>query len=340
MSMHASAKLVLSVTLLTAFALPAQPAPGAIDLNIVVTSASGPPVGDLQQSDFTVLDNKVPQHITSFKVLGPRDPVHVTVVIDAVNVPYTNLAYQRDQVKKFLLANGGELGAPTQLAFFTDRGIQVQGGFSTDGKELNTTLSQQDIGLRDIRRSSQYELWDRLNLSLTGLRTLAAHEALLPGRKMILWVSPGWPLLSGPGIQLNAKQQDQLFANVVEISTALRQTQVVLYNINPFGAGENVLRSNYYEDFLKPVTKPGQVQLADLSLQVLAVQSGGLALMGSNDTAGLLERGAADARASYQVTYVPTAADSKDRYHRIQVLLSKPGLTARTRQGYYLAAAP
>ena len=36
-------------------------------LDVVVSQKSGPPVGGLQQQDFTLLDNKSPQAITSFK---------------------------------------------------------------------------------------------------------------------------------------------------------------------------------------------------------------------------------------------------------------------------------
>ena len=49
---------------------------------------------------------------------------------------------------------------------------------------------------------------------MKALHELAEHEAKLPGRKMIFWVSPGWPLLSGPGIQLDGKQQNQIFSTL------------------------------------------------------------------------------------------------------------------------------
>jgi hypothetical protein len=38
-----------------------------IYLDVVVSTTSGPPVSDLQQQDFTILDNNVPQTITSFE---------------------------------------------------------------------------------------------------------------------------------------------------------------------------------------------------------------------------------------------------------------------------------
>jgi hypothetical protein len=48
------------------------------------------------------------------------------------------------------------------------------------------------------------------------VRQLAQQEAAQPGRKMVFWISPGWPMLSGPNVvQLTPKQQQQLFANPI-----------------------------------------------------------------------------------------------------------------------------
>jgi VWFA-related protein len=316
---------------------PAPPAPSStIDLAVVVTPKSGAPVADLKQTDFTILDNKIPRPITSFHTLGgSAAPIHVTLVIDAVNVPFDSIAYQRGQIDKFLSANEGELAHPTQLAFFTDTGVEIQPGFSTQGNELRSSFDQHEVALRDIRRASQFERSDRFDLSMTALRSLIAQGAKVPGRKMILWISPGWPLLSGPGIELDWKQENQIFSLIVDISTQLRQTDTTLYNINPIGAAEGVARSFYYEDFLKGVSKPGQVNVGNLALQVLAIQSGGLALYGNNDTTSLLQRCMADTHAYYQLSFTPAVGAHRDEYHHLEVVVNSPGLTAHTRQGYY-----
>jgi VWFA-related protein len=317
---------------------PSTPAAASnISLAVVVTPKSGPPVADLQQQDFTIFDNKTPRPITSFHAFGgSQAPVHVLIVLDAVNVPYQSIAYSRGEIDKFLHANGGRLAYPTQLAFFTDKGMQIQQSFSTDGNELSSSLDQYAVALRDIRRSSQYEANDRFNLSINALHSLSESQAKLPGRKLILWVSPGWPLLSGPRIYLDDKQENQLFSMIVGLSTQMREAAVTLYNINPFGAAEGVGRQFYYESFLKGVSKPNQAQIGDLSLQVLAAQSGGLVLNGSNDLTGLLEQSAADGHAYYELTFDPPRADHPEEYHHIEVQVNRPGLTARTREGYYL----
>jgi VWFA-related protein len=306
-----------------------------IDLDVVVSPKQGPPVGDLQQQDFRILDNKAPQRLTSFKAVNGGSPIRTILLIDAVNALYQNVAYQRGQIDKFLHADGGRLAQPVALAVFTDNGIQMQHDFSSDGNELSTSLDQYAIGLRDIRRSSQWQALDRFQLSINALHSLLAREANLPGRKIILWVSPGWPLLSGPGVNLDAKQQNQIFGTIVDLSTELRQNRVTLYAIDPLGSSEGVGRTFYYKDFLKGVSKPSQAMLGDLGLQVLAIQSGGQALSSSNDVASLLQKCIADTSAYYEMSFSPTASDHPNEYHALAVEVSRPGLIARTRTGYY-----
>jgi VWFA-related protein len=342
MSIHLRCGLLLASFFSTALlsaqqTTPSGPAPETrIELDVVVTAKSGPPVADLQQQDFTLLDNKTPRTLTSFRAFaGPQNPVQVLLVIDAVNTSYQNLAYERGELDKFLRVNGGHLPQPIALAFFTDDGVQMQPNFSTDGNALSAALDQQVIGLRNIRRSSQYQGIERFQLSMKAMGQIAESQANLPGRKMILWVSPGWPLLSGPGIELDAKEQSRTFASIVGLSTELRKARVTLYSISPLGTDEGLGRIFYYEDFLKGVSKPGKATLGDLSLQVLAVQSGGLALASSNDVSELLKQCMADAQAYYEVSFDPPPADHRDEYHSLEIRLDKPGLTARTRQGYY-----
>ncbi len=334
--------LFLALTASSATAATAQqPAPqlGAekITLDVVVTPKHGDPVAGLQQSNFTVLDNKTAQPIANFKALGGAPaPVQLLLVIDAVNAPFHTISYEREQIDRFLRANGGHLAHPLSIAIFTDTGIQVEQGSSTDGNALAASLDQASIGLRDLRRNSGfYGAEDRLGVSLNALRTLAAREAASPGRKLVLFVSPGWPILSGPRIDLDSKQQQQIYSDVMQVSGLFRQDHITLYSVDPFGAAEGVGRITYYEDFLKGVSKPSQTQIGDLSLQVLAVQTGGLALSGSNDISGLLARCMADATAYYEISFAAPPSEHPGEYHQLDIKVDKPGLIARTRTGYY-----
>ena len=317
---------------------PAQSSSKPITLEAVATDKAGTPIPALQQGDFTLLDNKNPRSLTSFSGrIGKDSPVEVVLVIDAVNTRYQNVAYERSEIDKFLHANEGQLPYPSTLAIFTDTGTEIQPGFSKDGNAISAALKNETIGLRTLRRSSGfYGAEDRLSLSLNALRQLISVEAQHPGRKLIVWISPGWPYLSGPSIQLDKKQQDGIFADVVSLSTQLRQGHITLYSIDPIGPTDSIFRTMYYRAFLKGVKKPNQTDLGDLSLQVLASQSGGLAISGSSDVAGSLRRCLADADAFYELTFDPPPAEQPNEYHHLDLLVAKPGLTARTREGYYL----
>jgi VWFA-related protein len=311
-----------------------HPASHTISLNVMVTGAGGSLVGGLTQQDFTVLDKKIPRPAITFEEMVKK-PAEVLVVIDAVNTPTTAVAYQRDQIVKFLRSNGGRLAHPTSFAVLTDRNVQTFNGTSTDGNALADALEHYEIGLRDIRRSSGiYGGEDQLAISLTALRNIIAYQAKLPGRKLVLWVSPGWPLLSGPGVEVSRKQEQQIFENVVDLSTQLREADITLYAVDTWGVGESLGRVSYYQDFLKGVSKPEQVQLGNLGLQVLAVQSGGLAL-NSNGATEMLQRCEADADDYYRITFEPAPSEQPNEYHPLEIRVAKPGLTVRASQGYY-----
>lgn len=314
------------------------PAPSnKIVLDVVVTPKNGSPVPNLQQQDFTLLDNKTAQPITSFRALGQsQEPAEVILVLDDVNTDYRTIAYARPQIDKFLRANDGHLPYPTALAVVTDTGTKIQQKATTDGNALSAAFDQYEVGLRFLRRDTGiYGAADRSDLGLRALNALMASESTRPGRKIILWVSPGWPLLSGPRIDLPYKQEQQIFSDIVAFSTELRNTRTTLYNIDPLGAGENVLRTNYYQDFVKGVQKPAQVDIGDLSLQVLATQSGGQVLFANNDITALLQKAMADTSAYYQLTFDAPPAQHPDEYHHLQVQLNNSNLIGRTLQGYY-----
>ena len=306
-------------------------------LDVNVTSKSGAPVTDLQRQDLTLLDNNAPQAITSFRSISSREAdIDVILLIDSVNTTYQSVAYERLQIDRFLRSDAGHLAFPTALAIFADTGTRVQNTFSLDGNGLSSALDQSVIGLRTVGRDTGFfGAAERYQLSIDEVHSLSRREIPRPGRKIVLWVSPGWALLSGPNVELDSKEQQQIFANIVSISTELRQARITLYTVDPLGTADMGMRTFYYKTFVKGVTKPSEVFAGDLGLQVLAAQSGGLVLNSGNDTAALLQEAIRDAGNYYEISFKPPPSDKPNQYHHIEIKLAKSGLIARTRQGYY-----
>lgn len=307
-----------------------------IHLDVTVTNRAGEAVAGLTAKDFTLLDDKKPVAIESFEEADTaKHPVEAILLIDSVNTPYTEVSEMRIQIDKFLRANGGKLPLPLAVAVLTNTGIKLQNGYTRDGAALADSLAKYTIGLREIGRSAGVDgAAERLNDSLKALRMLTGYEAQRPGRKIILWISPGWPLLSGPRIDLTDSQQGTFFNEITWFSTQLREAQTTIYAVNPLGVGESVAQAFYYEQFTKAVRKPSQVQIGDLGLQVLALQTGGEAV-NSTDVAGLLEACAKENQAYYRISFEPPATEHRDVYHELKVAVQDPGLTAHTSSGYY-----
>jgi VWFA-related protein len=316
---------------------PAQAANGGINLDVVVAPKSGAAESGLRQQDFTLMDNNAAQTITSFKAFTGREAsVEVVLIIDAANADYQAVEYARNELDKFLRAEGGRLAFPVTIGVLTDTGIQMLGDFSTDGNALSAQLDQNKFGLRFIRRDAGLQgAAERWELSVNGLQKLADSEAPRPGRKIMIWISPGWPLLAFSSEQLDAKTKQKIFTDLVSITNELVKARVTLSMIDPRGASESVGRADYYKVFLKPVTKSSQVDLANLGLQVFATQSGGFVFTSDNDIAKAVQTCLSDAAPYYEISFVPSSESGANEYHRLEVKVAKPGLTARTRESYY-----
>jgi VWFA-related protein len=315
-----------------------------ITLDVQVTDKSGAPVRGLQRQDFTILDNKQPANILSFHAVDSGagatadSPIEVILVVDAVNASSQAVSYERGELKKFLLQNGGKLELPMSLVVLTDDGAKMQNGFSRDGNALAALADQYEIGLRSITRSqaSHGEL-DRYYLSTNTLTTLVEGERARPGRKLMIWFSPGWPMLSGENVKLSSRSESQIFNSIVALTSGLRQARITLYSIDPLGqadVGGNQISD--YKNFLKGVTSPSRVAIGHMSLQVLAVHSGGRVLNSTNDLAAAIAECTTDADTFYVLSFdAARAGQTFDEYHALGVAVDKPGITARTRTGYY-----
>lgn len=342
--------VLLLMPLVYAYPISAQDAkpftgPGApIQLDVVVAERSGAPVSGLQLEDFTLLDNNVPQTIVSFEAVDGRQAhVEVILVIDAVNVEARELAIEREEIKRFLKTDQGRLAYPTTFAVLTETGFQFHLGFSRDGKAISSALDHYRIPRRSIDRDADHGgMAAGFDSSFEGFAQLLAEERGRPGRKFIIWLSPGWPVVQ---LKLDAKQREHIFGNVVEIFKQLREGRITLYQIDPSGTADIEpgltdppdlhLRPSDRAVHIAGASNPSEAGLGDLALGVIVMQSGGLILHPGNDLASDLRKCVADAGAFYEISFNPATADRPNEYHHLEVRVAKPGLTARTRQGYY-----
>jgi VWFA-related protein len=325
---------------------PKGPASGDLTLDVVVTDKAGKPVRGLQEPDFTLLDNKETQPLTSFRAVDvqagtPAPYIEIVLVIDAINADPLKASLEREGIKQFLQRNGGKLAQPVSVVLVSDNPNQIRSKPSTDGNAQAALLEQDVTGLRTINRSQGiYGVAERFQMSIKALTSLAAFEAKTPGRKLVVWIGPGWPLLINAGSDITTQDQTHIFHSIVALSTQLRQDHITLYNVETRGVARTSMGQFYdYKQFLNGVKSADQAYPATLSLQVLVVQTGGRVFNENNDLpsaiAAEITEGASDGGVFYVLSFAPGRADRMNEYHALEVKIAEPGLMVRTRTGYY-----
>jgi VWFA-related protein len=341
---------------------PGAPA-GKIQIDVVVTDGTGRAVAGLQQQDFTLSDNKKPRPILSFRAVdgstgqlsgagnGTNDgmgngigadlPVEVILLIDATNNSLQNIVYERSQVATFLRQNGGHLAQPVTLMIFSEQGVKLQPRASTDGNMLADWLDKSESTFHTVPRSGGYDAIERRTLSMKTLRSIAEAETPKPGRKMLLWIGPGWPMLQSSAYLMSATMQRNLFNVIIDTSRALREARITMYLVNPMDP-QNLARvaPDYYKGFLKGVSNAGEADSADLAAPIFAVHSGGRVVNEGDDLVRDLNSCMADAKAYYTIGFDPLNADHPNEYHALEVKVDKPSVKARTNTGYYSEPLP
>jgi hypothetical protein len=91
----------------------------------------------------------------------------------------------------------------------------------------------------------------------------------------------------------------------------------------------------------KEQVKVGENALAALRMDTqgaladLALGTGGLLIANGNDVRKGIERAVGDLRGYYEVSYEPSRKDYDGKFRRLEVRVTRPGVTAQTRSGYF-----
>jgi VWFA-related protein len=175
----------------------------------------------------------------------------------------------------------------------------------------------------------------RFEHAVPAILHLALEQQDLPGRCLMIWIGPGWPMLSDSEFTPDPLHaQKSYFINIVSLTNALRVGQVTVYNVSSrrlSGGGKED-----YKNFLPPVMTVSQAKTGNLALPVLAIQSGGAVLNRSEDLVEEIASCIRDADSYYVLAFDSQPSKAEDEYHPLQVkIVSRPELSADTNKGYY-----
>jgi Ca-activated chloride channel homolog len=146
-----------------------------------VTDTQGRLVPNLEQDEFTVLDNGKPQPITLFQ--NETQPFTIVVMLDFSFSMTTHLDLLKQATEQFILrmlpADKGQVGA------FSDK-IQFSGEFTNDRDDLVAAL-------KDLQFGNPTRLYDAIDASIDMLKSVE-------GRKIVLVFTDGDDTASRKGM--------------------------------------------------------------------------------------------------------------------------------------------
>ena len=309
---------------------------GLIKVDVEVTDKSGKPISGLTKQDFTLLEDESPRKTFFFHSFNtskdfPDTLPEVILVIDAINQTSDALSFAEQEAGKYLRRNGGRLTNSVSLAFVTNDGLKKTEP-STDGNALAAVLDRFMIdGTPSGARVTTGELRLRFELSTLQMISIADAEARRPGRKLLIWIGPGWVTPGQANLRNRKEDQRSSLEKFVEMETRLREARISIYSLsqlpNSFGDSE--------ESAPESIKSVGHAEAIKLSLGEIATESGGGVQRLDNDLAGLIDNRVQYAKSFYTLSFDPPASDQVTKYHSLKVVVVPQNLVVRTRTGYF-----
>jgi VWFA-related protein len=308
---------------------------GLFSIDLVVTDSAGKPVSHIPPWDFILLDNGRPAKIrTMHNSLEASVPApELIFVLDAINLSPQQLAQTERAIVHFLRRNSGRHESACFLYRLTRDGLFSSSKPTRDGNLLAKEVEQHKSP-RTVWRSVRNDGPNLLRawvgpgssqpnpLSLRALGSIAIDQREIAGRKVVVWISPGWPV---NGVDIG-------FDGATELSTRLREARITLDNVNVW---PNPDQSFNYHDYLEAPRSQKDMQPAKLALQVIATHAGGRVLDSSGDLDRDIERCVEEERSFYTLTFNPPHTSQMDEFHDLRVQVARPALTVRAPTGYY-----
>lgn len=258
-----------------------------------------------------------------------------------------------------------------------DRGLEVRAPFTSDSQRLLAAVDEaaEESGFAVIRRREQQDVLKRIDkarndrLALNYARgyaealrnevdrTVQALERLveslggLPGRKAMLHVSSGVPMLAGEEMFTIVGDKfgmSEAYAEIgrhdttrawERVDRAANAHRVVFYTLDAGGMRGMHFTQAEYEGLVTPDLRrtmdsvvPENMQA---SLRLMALETGGRAILNQNEPLPALDRVREDFRTFYSLGISSTGVDSA-RHHEIEVRLVEPrrGWSVRHRGAY------
>jgi VWFA-related protein len=325
-----------------------------VDLNVVALDNHGQPVADLTASDFEINDAGKPRNIAFFhrygrtlRRLGMSGPnqysnrgganiPHATLILfDLLNESFSTRGNAASRLERDLqsLENADYLYLyllTVDGRLFAVHGLPGPNGEAHQPNEVPWTKRIKpmlDQAMNTVMRVRPVELDIALRVQATyaALGTIAAQLSVVPGRKNIVWITDGVPVVLGPNRSDTGDFVD-FSPQIRRLSEALSDTGVAIYPVQQIllGSGD---------------TSGGSGFSSAVTLESFADQTGGRHDQGK-DIGPAIRQAMNDVRNSYQIAYYEPDDAWDGKFHKLRVTCKRKGVHIQTKSGYYASLDP
>jgi VWFA-related protein len=384
---------------------PPEPAPtitSRAELVLVPTlvrEKSGAPITGLAKTDFTLLENGAERKIAVFEeikttavrqrrqalpagefsnyLVNEPAPGRVTIIVmDSINTQFSDRAYARNQILKFL---GGMAGSNEAIALLQLHrgGVRVIHDFTTDpavlakalrrfkpGAEAPVADSEEDSSDPFVSAEAEqvssmmqemeqnFQASERLfaaRLTLDGMEAIARAYAAIPGRKSLIWASGGFPFsiddlsraLSG-GVGSATSTLSDILPFYEKTWQALNDANMALYPVDVRGlvvlgpAASSRGSASTTQIQASAQRRAWMHQETLATFREFADMTGGRAYFNTNDLAHAFHDAVDDSASYYMLGFYLASDDRKPGWRKLQVKAKPAHAQVRTRSGFYV----
>jgi VWFA-related protein len=319
---------------------------------VTVRNSSGEMIHSLEQRDFQVTDNGVPQKISHFDLGG--DPISLVILIETSS----RIEPLAPEIRKTGILFTQTVMGPTGEAAVV--------GFNDSVDKLQDFTSNADVIEKNIQTlrlgTSGSKLYDAMAVGVEMLSSRPQATAEKPGRRRVMLILSEATDVGSEKKLGEVLRQAQL-ANVTIYSVGLSTTRAELQakpkppqrpNL-PVGAippppgvpDTPTTEANLYggADLMALAVWAVQHihdQVKDHALEVAAAATGGahLATFKDRSIEKAIDEIGGELHSQYTISYTPNGSDTAAGYHEIKVAVTRndaKNLKIRARPGYYLA---
>jgi VWFA-related protein len=340
-----------------------------VQVDAVVTDRKGRPVTSLGPADFQVFQDGKPQPVTAVAyvrtddryvdmtgapelVVVPRSPREarriIGVVVDDSRMTFESIYRTRMGLRRFVDA---DLQPDDLVTVVTTSGMRgTSWPFTFSRPELRAAVGRLRFSLWNASAAgaleplehtfgllpTPFERFREEHFAVNALNRIAdviAAVRELPGRKTLLLVSEGF---SVSGLS-DSRVRDAMYGLVDRANRA----GVVIYAVDPRGlvftglsAADSAGSASAMAQTM--ARRTDALRQTQDGLRYVAGQTGGFAVVNSNDMPRAFRRVMDDQRGYYLVGFQPSEDTFGDRrFRRVKVKVMGKGLRVRTRAGFY-----